>query len=90
MTSSPTHTSPLLQQQTVNSLADAMTTNVSTEEKKKEKLCQSTPVTTSTNVNVSSVNMIFLIFKNKIRKNVYLLIEEDFGIVDDGYKTDSS
>lgn len=76
LTSSPAHTSPLLQaavavqpaqpqqppQPTQPSQADTTTTTVlSTEEKKKEKLSQSTPVTTSSNVNASSVRIAFFV-----------------------------
>ena len=56
MTSSPTHTSPLLQPPLVNPATDTITTIVPTEEKKKEKLCQSTPVTTIANVSVTTVS----------------------------------
>lgn len=83
LTSSPAHTSPLLQaaavvaqpaqppqqplpqptplqpQQTSHADTTTTTTTVlSTEEKKKEKLSQSTPVTTSSNVNVPSTMVV--------------------------------
>lgn len=60
MTSSPTHMSPLLQQPVMQSIVNSMSVDMSTatvptsEEKKKEKLSQSTPVTTSTSNNISS------------------------------------
>lgn len=66
LTSSPAHTSPIAQQQPQppqppqpqnHPSADSTATTVlPTEEKKKEKLSQSTPVTTNSNINVSSVS----------------------------------
>lgn len=62
MTSSPTHTSPLLQPPVVNPPTDTITTIVLTEEKKKEKLSQSTPVTTTANVMVTTVGSQLILF----------------------------
>lgn len=64
MTSSPTHMSPLLQQPMMQSVVNSMSVDMpnatvpTSEEKKKEKLSQSTPVTTSTSNSISSVRIL--------------------------------
>lgn len=59
MTSSPVHTSPLLQQPilqpSVNNSSETGILTATTEEKKKEKLSQSTPVSTTCINNISSM-----------------------------------